>query len=289
MKSRLLLRPIAATVLTLALSACGFIRPVADPATEQAAEPVADPAANPAIDGQAAAPEAAAVEPIPGADAVATPDAVPAPETAVTPEAPATPPAGVPETVVIEKPPPRTGWLARFFWSPEYCDKNRGSKEVQCGVPRQGFVLRDLVHVVNDKDVDECPNGSLLMSPEMLAQMARFTKNKVETRTSWRLYGRCSGLSEVDYASWSEFVDRRMSWPENLVPGGRDVSTTAAEIVATLAQNNPGLTAETVVLQCNRAWLKSVDLCLDENFHYDKASCPRTSSCGSSIKVLGKP
>ncbi len=289
MMSRLLLRPLAATVLTLALSACGFIRPVADPVTEQAAEPVADPAANPAIDGQAAAPEVAPAEPTPGAEAVAAPEVVPAPEAAMTPEAPAAPPAGVPETVVVEKAPPRAGWLARFFWSPEYCDKNRGSKEEQCGVPRQGFVLRDLVHVVNDKDVDECPNGSLLMSPEMLAQMARFTKNKVETRTTWRLYGRCSGLSEVDYASWSEFVDRRMSWPENLVPGGRDVSTTAAEIVATLARDNPGLTAETVVLQCNRAWLKSVDLCLDENFHYDKKSCPRTSSCGSSIKVLGKP
>ena len=283
MMSRLLLRPVAATVLMLALSACGFIRPVADPVTEQAAAPVVDPAVNPVIEGEGATSEAAPVESIPGAEAV------PPPEAAVTPEAPATPPAGVPETVVVEKAPPRAGWLARFFWSPEYCDKNRGSKEVQCGVPRQGFVLRDLVHVVNDKDVNDCPNGSLLMSPEMLAQMARFTKNKVETRTSWRLYGRCSGLSEVDYASWSEFVDRRMSWPESLVPGGRDVSTTAAAIIATLAQDNPGLTAETVVLQCNRAWLKSVDLCLDENFHYDRKSCPRTSSCGSSIKVLGKP
>lgn len=283
MMSRLLLRPLAVTVLTLALAACGFIRPVADPAAEQTAAPVVDPAVNPVIEGESPAPEAVPVESTTAAEAV------PAPEAAVMPEAPAKPPAGVPETVVVEKAPPRAGWLARFFWSPEYCDKNRGSKEVQCGVPRQGFVLRDLVHVVNDKDVDECPNGSLLMSPEMLAQMARFTKNKVETRTTWRLYGRCSGLSEVDYASWAEFVDRRMSWPASLAPGGKDVSTTAAEIIATLAQDNPGLTTETVVLQCNRAWLKSVDLCLDENFHYDKASCPRTSSCGSSIKVLGKP
>lgn len=265
--SRFLLRSVVATVLTFVLAACGFIRPVSDPAIEQAAEP-------------------AAVESAPGAEAA--PEVAPAPEAVA---APVAPPAGIAETVVVDRLPlqPRAGWIARFFWSPEYCDKNRGSKEVQCGVPRQGFVLRDLVHVVNDKDADECSNGSLLMSPEMLAQMARFTKNKVETRTSWRLYGRCSGLSEVDYASWAEFVDRRMSWPESLVPGGRDVSTTAAAIVATLAQDNPGLTAETVVLQCNRAWLKSVDLCLDENFRYDKASCPRTSSCGSSIKVLGKP
>ncbi len=41
MMSRLLLRSFAATVLTLALSACGFIRPVADPVPEQSAEPVA--------------------------------------------------------------------------------------------------------------------------------------------------------------------------------------------------------------------------------------------------------
>lgn len=275
MMSRLLLRPVFPTVLMLALSACGLVHPVADPAMEQASEQAVVPAASP--DVQALAPEAAA------------PESVAAPE--VAPEAAATPPAGVPQTVVIDSVPlqPRAGWVASFFWSPEYCDKNRGSKEEQCGVPLQGFVLRDLIHVVNDKDVDDCQNASLLMSPEMLAQMARFTKNKVETRTSWRLYGRCSGLSEVDYASWAEFVDRRMSWPEFLVPGGKDVSTSAAALAAALAVDNPGLTAETVVFQCNRAWLKSIDLCLDENFRYDKASCPRTSSCSSSIKVRGKP
>lgn len=273
MMSRLLLRPVPWAVLMLAVSACGLVRPVADPALEQAVAPAASPDV-PAPASEAAASEVSA-----------------APESVAAPEAVATPPAGVPQTVVIDAVPlkPRAGWIASFFWSPEYCDKNRGSKEEQCGVPLQGFVLRDLIHVVNDRDVDDCPNASLLMSPEMLAQMARFTKNKVETRTSWRLYGRCSGLSEVDYASWAEFVDRRMSWPESLVPGGKDVSTSAAALAALLAVDNPGVTAETVVFQCNRAWLKSIDLCLDENFRYDKASCPRTSSCGSSIKVRGKP
>lgn len=166
--------------------------------------------------------------------------------------------------------------MARFFWSPEYCDKNRGSKEPQCTPLVQGFVLRDLIHVVNGRDVDDCVGGSLLMSPVMLEQVSRFTKNKAEARASWRLYGRCSGLSEIDYASWTEFVDRRMSWPAKLVPGGKNVSISIAELVATLAEDNPGLTAETMVFQCNRSYLKSVDLCLDENFQYDKASCPLT-------------
>lgn len=284
MMSRLLLRPLAATVLMLALSACGFIRPVGDPASDQAVEPAAQ-AASPTADGPVSAPEAAA----PALNADGT-EAVAAPE-AVTPETPATPPAAIPKVAVDDRLPvkPRAGWVARFFWSPEYCDKNRGSKEKQCDAPLPGFVLRDLIHVVNGRDVDDCSGGSLLMSPEMLAQVARFTKNKAEARASWRLYGRCSGLSEIDYASLTEFVDRRMSWPEQLVPGGKDVSISAAELVATLARDNPGLSAETVVFQCNRSFLKSVDLCLDDNFRYDKNSCPLTSSCGSSIKVLGKP
>ena len=186
-------------------------------------------------------------------------------------------------------PMPRNGWVARFFWSPEYCDKNAGNKELQCNPQLQGFVLRDLIRVVNGRDVDDCAGGSLLMSPEMLEQVSRFTKNRAETRASWRLYGRCSGLSEIDYASWTEFVDRRMVWPETLVPGGKNVSTTAAELIAALAADNPGLSAETLVLQCNRSWLKSVDVCLDGSFQYDKAACPKTSSCGNTIKVLGKP
>ncbi len=148
--------------------------------------------------------------------------------------------------------------------------------------------MRDLIRVVDGKEVDDCQGGSMQLSPTTLHQMTRFTRNKVETRASWRLYGRCSGLSEADYASWAEFVDRRMSWPESLVPGGKDISTSIVALVETLALDNPGLTAETVVLQCNRAWLKSVDLCLDEKFSYDKAACPLTSSCQQAVKVGGE-
>lgn len=250
--SRLLLRPVV-SMLLLTLSACGLVRPVAEPATNPAANPVVDQIASQPVDGQAAASE------VPAAEAVAAPEGV---EPALTPEAAVTPPAGVPQTVAVDSVPlkPRNGWVARFFWSPEYCDKNRGSKEPQCTPLVQGFVLRDLIHVVNGRDVDDCVGGSLLMSPVMLEQVSRFTKNKAEARASWRLYGRCSGLSEIDYASWTEFVDRRMSWPAKLVPGGKNVSISAAELVATLAEDNPGLTAETMVFQCNRSYLKSVDL-----------------------------
>lgn len=261
-KPRLLLRPVLSIVLIASLLACSA------------------PSSVPEVAAAAAAPVDAQATEIPAADAAPAVEAAPVAPAAV---AEPTPPAAV----VPAR--PRNGWVARFFWSPEYCDKNAGNKELQCNPQLQGFVLRDLIRVVNGRDVDDCAGGSLLMSPEMLEQVSRFTKNRAETRASWRLYGRCSGLSEIDYASWTEFVDRRMSWPDKLVPGGKNVSTTAAELAATLAADNAGLTAETVVFQCNRAWLKSVDLCLDANFQYDKASCPTTSSCGSIIKVLGKP
>lgn len=185
-------------------------------------------------------------------------------------------------------PKPRSGWVARFFWSPEYCNRNRGSREPQCGSPLQGFVLRDLIRVIDGREVDSCAVGTEALPTDILEQMARFTRNKVETRASWRLYGRCSGLSASDYAAWSEFVDRRMVWPELFVPGGRDLQLKAAEITAGLKEENASLGGEAVVLQCNRNWLASVDVCMDGAFNFDKSACPLASSCNPAVKVRGR-
>lgn len=185
-------------------------------------------------------------------------------------------------------PKPRSGWVARFFWSPEYCNRNRGSREPQCGSPLQGFVLRDLIRVIDGREVDSCAVGSEALPTDILQQMTRFTRNKVETRASWRLYGRCSGLSASDYAAWAEFVDRRMVWPELFVPGGRDLQLKAAEITAGLKEENVSLGDEAVVLQCNRNWLASVDVCMDGAFNFDKSACPLASSCSTAVKVRGR-
>jgi len=185
-------------------------------------------------------------------------------------------------------PKPRSGWVARFFWSPEYCNRNRGSREPQCGSPLQGFVLRDLIRVIDGREVDSCAVGSEALPTDILEQMTRFTRNKVETRASWRLYGRCSGLSASDYAAWAEFVDRRMVWPELFVPGGRDLQLKTTEITAGLNEENSSLGSEAVVLQCNRNWLASVDVCMDGAFNFDKSACPLASSCNTTVKVRGR-
>lgn len=231
-------------------------------------------------------PEAAAVEQTEPASAATPVAESPSPVA----EAPAADP--VEATVAVEEdeplpPPSRDGWVARFFWSPDFCSRRKGSTEPQCQPPAQGFVLRDLIRVIDGKEIDDCKPGQTQMSPRMLEQLSRLTKNRREARATWRLYGRCSGMSEVDYVSWAEFVDRRIAWPEWLTPGGPDKRVNAEQLVQDLATDNSGLDAEEIVLQCDHKRLESVYVCMDGAFNFNAASCPPIKACKGRIRLSG--
>lgn len=180
-----------------------------------------------------------------------------------------------------------SGWLARFFWSPQYCDRNRGSREPQC-VPVQGFVLRDLIRIRDGKSVEGCSTGPGALSPDILNQILQYTLNLPETRASWRIYGRCSGLGEVDYAAYTELVDRRIWWPQEFSPEGPDVETTAGELLAAVAKANPELPVSAMSVHCRHSALESVDIRFDDSFNYADRGVVPEGNCRAKIRMRGK-
>lgn len=213
-------------------------------------------------------------------------------------------PAASDATAAPEQPPPEAapaassvsvpasgssgnGWIARFFWSPQYCDRNRGSREPQCA-PVQGFVLRDLIRVRDGKPVEGCSSGPMLLSPRILDQMLQFTRNLPETRASWRIYGRCSGLSEIDYAAYAERVDRRVWWPPAFSPELPDVEITAEALLAAVAAANDTLPVEALSTHCRNSVLESIDMRFDDNLEYVASGSPPAGNCKAKIRVRGK-
>ncbi|WP_293393590.1 hypothetical protein [Nevskia sp.] len=176
-----------------------------------------------------------------------------------------------------------SGWIAEFVWSPQYCSKYRDSREKQCQ-QTNGFVLHDLVRVVDGRTADNCDHGEAL-SQRILDQMAQFTKNRIQTQMFWHRHGRCSGLSETDYASFAEHVDRRMSWPIGYQPGSPEQLSTPADVVAALKDDNPGLKEEALALRCKRRELEAVSLCLDDRFELSASACLLSSNCGESVRL----
>ncbi len=176
-----------------------------------------------------------------------------------------------------------SGWMAEFVWSPQYCSQHHDSREVQCQ-QANGFVLQELVRIIDGRVADDCDDGAQL-SQDMVDQMARFTKNRVRTRMSWQRHGRCSGLSETDYAAFAEHVDRRMSWPVGYRPGSPEQLSTPADVIAAIKDDNPGLNEQAMALRCKRRELESITLCLDDRFELSASACLLRSNCGDSVRL----
>lgn len=174
-----------------------------------------------------------------------------------------------------------SGWIARFVWSPEYCSKFADSHEAQCQQP-VGFVLQELVRVVDGREVVGC-NSTRPFPEYLIDQMAMFTRNRLQTLRIWERYGRCSGLTEIDYAAYAAYVDRRMSWPTGYQPDRVTRVDSAAGLIAALAEENPQLPADALALQCQRRHLETVTVCLDDAFEASTSACPLRSNCGERL------
>ncbi len=175
------------------------------------------------------------------------------------------------------------GWVARFVWSPNYCARTRDSRELQCR-RQNGFLLDDLARVSDGSLADDCRQGAAL-SDDLFERILRVTQNRMHSQLIWRRQGRCSGLSEADFASYVGHVDRRMSWPAGFQPGAPELVSTPREIVAALTAENPGLPEAALVLHCKRQFLQSVSVCLDGSFGYSADRCPLDSNCGDTIRL----
>ncbi len=177
------------------------------------------------------------------------------------------------------------GWIAEFVWSPHYCSRFHDAREAhepQCTAVN-GFVLQRLQQQTAGANAADCKRGGP-MSGAIVDQMVQFTRNRVETQRAWLRHGRCSGLSEADYAAYAEHVDRRMSWPAHHPSKDREALTKPEAVLADIVRDNPGLATAAIAVRCQKRQIASILLCLDARFE-PSAACVLPDNCPDRVSL----
>jgi ribonuclease I len=175
-----------------------------------------------------------------------------------------------------------SGWIADYFWSPQYCREDLQSHEPQCIQPH-GFVIRELIRKVSGVEQEHCDNESI--SRELLDRAIEFTFNMLKTKEAWDQYGKCGGVNASEYVGLLEYINRKIQWPDEYDPTVAGNKAVTAELAGEISQLNPGLNDQTMVFQCNGPWLEKIQICMDSDFKYDKISCPAApGNCGDTVK-----
>jgi ribonuclease T2 len=163
-------------------------------------------------------------------------------------------------------------WLLSLSWSPQYCVNNLG--DAQC---RQSYAF--VVHGLwpqNEVGYPSKCGPSESVSRDWIERMLPLMPSRKLIQHEWRTHGTCSGMSMDDYFMTVERAHRKIVIPQVYREPKEYISTTAEEIQRNFLAVNPGLTPETIALQCSGRYLKEVRICYDKNFKF--------RSCGSDVE-----
>ncbi len=175
-----------------------------------------------------------------------------------------------------------TGWTISFSWSPEFCKRNLGIKEMQC-LQENYFVLSGLAPGFAGEG-PACDRESL--PRELFPRALDVVHNEARLKKIWRQQGGCSGLAAGEYVLQLERAGRRISVPDRFRSTPREgLQLSQAEFKDAFLRDNPGLRADAITLQCRGAWLESASFCVDAGFGFQ--ACPQalTEGCAEPLRL----
>jgi ribonuclease T2 len=152
-------------------------------------------------------------------------------------------------------------YLLSLSWSPAYCLTHEQDRR-QCGSRGLGFVLHGLwPQFESGRYPQYCGTGSVL--DDRARRLAdTLYPSPALVRHEWTAHGTCSGLDPYDYFTSADHAVAQVRLPADFEAPRRDLRLTSQQIIAAFRQANPAWPEDSIRLECRRARLAEVRICL---------------------------
>ncbi|WP_322266438.1 hypothetical protein [Hydrocarboniphaga sp.] len=172
-------------------------------------------------------------------------------------------------------------WVMTLSWSPQYCEQNKRSTELQCSGEYYfvNFGLQAAGKVGDASFRDSCPHAALDQDEQ--DRWLWTIPNVERIRYVWAEQGACSGLDQSAYYTQMDYASRRVDIPEVYSAVERRTSTSPSAIRAAFLAANPEMREESIALHCDAYWLSEVRVCFDENMQFTQ--CPVGGNCSEEV------
>lgn len=179
--------------------------------------------------------------------------------------------------------PQPAGWKLVMSWSPAYCERNRGSTELQC-TQANYFVPRTLEPVAAPGTGCAATQS---LGEDLLSRLAMTTLNRHEVRVQWAMQGGCVPAPLDEYAVRLDYVHRKLQIPADYEQLEKRLRTSGAEIREKFMQANPDIKEDGIELRCDGGELSEVAFCLDGQFNFSECPSVPSPSCKDKILLRG--
>lgn len=179
-------------------------------------------------------------------------------------------------------------YVLALSWSPSYCAsaQERGrtgkSTQIQCGGERPySFVVHGLWPQYEKGYPEYCQQPAPRLNRGIVSMMLDLMPAPGLIFNEWDKHGVCSGLSPHAYFETTRKARAAVKIPEEFLAVEAEKTVTPAEVEEAFIKANPGLTAESVAVTCDRTRLTEVRICMDKQLGFracgeiDRRACRR--------------
>jgi ribonuclease T2 len=160
-------------------------------------------------------------------------------------------------------------YVLALSWSPSYCaDPEAAARDsLQCAAKRPfAFVLHGLWPQFERGWPERCPTRQPRdVAPALKSRMLDMMPSPVLIEHQWDKHGVCSGLDQNAYFETSRRLRNRVVTPPAYQNLTKPLMVTGRDVETAFLAANPGLTADQIVVQCDRRRLREVRVCFTKD------------------------
>jgi ribonuclease T2 len=174
-------------------------------------------------------------------------------------------------------------YLLSLSWSPSYCAEAGDRDPVQCGRDRRyAFVVHGLWPQYERGWPSACATTQPGDVPALLRQsMLDIMPSPRLVEHEWDAHGKCSGLTPQAYFALIRRVRDKVVTPDAYRALDRTLMTTGRDVEQAFLRANPRLKADMIAVQCDRARLREVRVCVTKAGAFRACGADVRDRCGS--------
>jgi len=178
-------------------------------------------------------------------------------------------------------------YILSLSWSPSFCETARGStRQQQCGKRPYSFVVHGLWPQYDKGFPEFCQVPAPRLDHNMVSSMLDLMPARALIFHEWNSHGTCSGLSAREYFNTVREARAAVKIPPEYLNPVIPLNVSVSEVIDAFAKANEGLTRSAISIDCNRARLREVRICLSRELHFRDCSESNRRSCRSEKLIM---
>ena len=190
-------------------------------------------------------------------------------------------------------------YVLSLSWSPSFCEEaaergNGGRSQAQCGGRPFSFVVHGLWPQYEKGFPEYCQVPAPRLDRNIIASMLEVMPAPRLIFREWDRHGTCSGLSARAYFETVRKARAVVKIPAEYIDLKAPLTVTPAEVEQAFVNANPGLSASSIAVGCDRERLREIRICMSKELAFRGCEAAERRTCRREKIVMpplrgGKP